>query len=750
MSETVSELATRAGSMITIKVVTLAMGLPTLSLQIKPDAVVMDLKEKISQLDEAHPETSRQRLTYNRKELTDDNQKLCDLQPKVDEGAIFSMALELQTPARTPTPTLPETDSEVESSTDLWTVWVNHPPFKLKISKEITLSELKKQLTVEEECDLGQWSLVMSRDKSIPIDHDDQSLDMISGATDGCTLSYKPIQDDSSSDSHPDQGEPLFLELRLYDAADHISITLKVKLTDTVGRIQHLAQELFLREHSKVVPANRQKLVCNGQVKSEESPMSSFQTGDRGSEQEPLILLVHVRDREISNALDSSNAGHAPLLGDIQDTIAEIPSNESTASLNASCTFKIVCLVVFMTICGVLLLVASSLKKTSPNSGFLHYIRASHYHSSCLQGRDNNWYGTTLVKYTDDPWDHPTCRSNCRYYIDNGSSCQRVSASVGVNLPEQICKQDHPGAQLYRLGTNLPFFIGRGCNTTIVPVTTNLLPMCVENLKPSHVSRSVCQGTEVETELVDYSGNWTNCTTLCDQWCSVYQHHSAKCCSYEYLEHETQGFGCRCGQYGAAVPLSSSVSEVLKGTLQLAAPVPDAVAPDYSRAVYFRHDNRTILGIADLLSVYGYSADECSKKCLATAHCRTFITTDSGYCELWSVAPQESGGYIRKTGSYLFTLDNSTTDITCFTTIPARFKSRSDCERFFLTVDLSTPISPFPDRGFYYHKSSGSCDTNKPDDSTLVYIIIGSVFVATPIIACVVLTQWSRFRVAIS
>ncbi|KAJ9473045.1 hypothetical protein DIPPA_33188 [Diplonema papillatum] len=310
-----------AGAKFSICIQTLSMGLRSLAIPVTLSTTVGEIKAVIQTRDPAAPPPDRQRLTYNCKELHDDNTSLISLNPPPKDGSKFSMAFELkidqeevwevscmhfhgycETLWALPSWTVGEVIGALRGRDGGELKWTGgrfslaqKDLLEADVLAEVEGMESGKTLhffptgkyvnnnaSPQLECG-GDMSLLEMSDQNNTVytypDVNYSSMDRAQAAT------PSPLTSPSSR---------LYFDLRFFEGGAQLNLKLCCGNSKTVLELKTKAAAALERDHGRCVRTSLMKLVLNAQVLPDAEILKNIPVGDRGSLSAPAVVQAYV------------------------------------------------------------------------------------------------------------------------------------------------------------------------------------------------------------------------------------------------------------------------------------------------------------------------------------------------------------------------------------------------------------------------------------------------------------------------
>eukprot|EP01059_Diplonema_ambulator_P000393 TRINITY_DN1032_c0_g3_i1.p1 TRINITY_DN1032_c0_g3~~TRINITY_DN1032_c0_g3_i1.p1 ORF type:complete len:805 (+),score=94.57 TRINITY_DN1032_c0_g3_i1:26-2416(+) len=677
----------------TVSVTTLSMGLKTFKISVSGATTVGELKSLIEQQDDSCPPPNRQRLIYNKQELSNPEVRLEDLNPPAGDGAKFSMAWELSIDTDHDEPALVCTVIHYHDVTEHVTV---DPGMKL----DDLLYELKSRPRGE------IWNSGVMLYNSTQLEGGEVLSDLENFA-DNPVLQFFPqvmsnqlgMNGGGAASAVGSEPSGITLEVRFYQGTGFDGVTLTVDDGTTVGELKEIIAQTY-ESRGKHIPRTRQHLVYSGQVKRDDELVSSFpllnvggvpifQLYERQTDSEHPLLP---RDQTDQNSVTSSSRGNTP----------EDLTSEDLKSMQLC----FIWLVIFGLFFVLMFLGARNMSRDGPISGFCSPTVATWKNINCtrMNGTGDNYvahlqavlFNTTQESLPDPEYDAFTVL-NLPDYQNCGTYGAGVVAIVSGTVPHEICAaidnasvRDSPFLLDGYLGDNGRWYSSRGPieiteNMFAYPSATRVKGDRLVVTSPWSWSQWCNLGTlsagEADSMLwknyvcgsydtVDTLGltcaaarpiaekNFTfpgfgqfgtrDCHTVCVGYCKT-QHPNLDtaagggCCASKETKlvgpHGTS-WTCNCGLYNGTAMVSGSTHDHAATVVK---PVERVPSKD---TVFYHYKLKKMPGEGDLLKSSSLQLDGCARECVTTAACKTFTYTTraTSVCELFSTAPEDWGG----------------------------------------------------------------------------------------------------------
>ena len=422
-----------------IRVTTLTMGLKTIVCKVKAITTVGEVKELLQTLDETNPPPERQRLIYKKCELKDNDVTLGELTPPVQEGSIFSMALELKM------------DAIVEE----WSLQVSHYHDGIRdvvIDPSLLVLDLLEQLqSTEPEEEDDKWEGGRLRLGEHIVDDEDVMIKEIPEIINGSLLFYEatpiegltgciddlgdinariPLETEASDmnlrmneilnpiihqhveqlgNSSPISHEiQLWFEVRYYRSTlpNFQSVIVKAKSNDTIEALKLLVEAAFMQEQGWSAPADRQKLLCHAQVRNDSDLLSSYNLGSRGrNEEEPAIIQLYLRDvnqaaGSTGSPEDRDTAGSSDDGSPRRETLSSSALSGRTGGCSKIKKAQQVLFIIFILALGMIMLASGAvmLLNPTPNNGYCYSTFNSIIDSTCTFKSDERVWRPSMEK----------------------------------------------------------------------------------------------------------------------------------------------------------------------------------------------------------------------------------------------------------------------------------------------------------------------------------------------------------------
>eukprot|EP01059_Diplonema_ambulator_P000391 TRINITY_DN1032_c0_g1_i1.p1 TRINITY_DN1032_c0_g1~~TRINITY_DN1032_c0_g1_i1.p1 ORF type:complete len:850 (+),score=88.59 TRINITY_DN1032_c0_g1_i1:185-2734(+) len=773
----------------TVSVTTLSMGLKTFKISVSGATTVGELKSLIEQQDDSCPPPNRQRLIYNKQELSNPEVRLEDLNPPAGDGAKFSMAVELKIGG--------DDDAEVE-------VTVIHFHGYSEVvccGVDQTVGDVMEELRDREGGE--KWG----ETQGCVYYNDDELqagtvLRTINGFKEQPVLQFYPMPNiNHDATMHPeDVGvnvddnsrrvldvSPLsspssqkWFEVRLYGSGtdEYISVTVCISQNRTVAKLKLAVQSAFLRDHERNISPSEMRLVCQAQVCGDSELVSGYRVGDRGGRDSPAIMQLYISQQVTFEGMEVEE-------GEDDELTSAAEHRAPGSGIRSSCsqiskTPKVL-LVVFVLTLGMILLGSGIviLLTPQPSNGTCSATSVS-LSSGCQN--DTSTAAFRLIaksmKFTSGTPEYscPTCKFTIPLPSPSSTStaverCQQSKmelAAVSHYIPNALCESIQRASFKYvlidaivRRGAWVRYTTGEkiylpqtlwgspenafaltdGWSAVLAKADCKLYLQtafmapgynCMFDQKDEAFAEGVgCAGGGGGDSVAVRFETKGNCLEYCKNWCFLASRNfpgEGLCCSVRYAV----GTGaCTCG---AVRNGTEKYEEGSQGK---------AIAADPNIVTWAGVDFAKTTGV-DLRAVpdvdgvsVGHSPESCLEKCVQFSKCRTALFSN-GTCELWgsplAVYPTHQGSFTAYT--ILTPFDN-----TCSLTLPGpsqpSWASTADCQ-----LSLWTAVTHPQD---CYYEGSSTCyighQMTFPAVFALILTFTGSALLICFFICC----SWERF-----
>ena len=458
------------GPSFTVRITTLLMGLKTLNITVRPNTTVLELKELIQNELEDCPPPERQRLTYNREELRHTEHAsttLSQLTPPAGEGSRFSMAVELKV------------EQELYEDVNVEFRHYHGYNHKMVCAKDETIGTMLKRLQAT---DGGEkWDEDVGK---MLFDDEEVSEDTLvnkyvpAGSTNPCVMfqffplpnynvavaAQQDLQDQSEEQyngvrlngdpcTSPSAQGGLYFEVRLYAGSAHLQVLVSIAPSKTVAELKALVKDTFQAEHEKELNLEAMKLLCNAQMRGDDETVQGFNTGDRGTAEQPAIMHLHMRtdssayDMEVEE--EDDGADEFPVL-------RETPARSFAApcAMDRRRTLRVALAVFFVSLflLMVLSVVGTALSKKH-DTGYCHATPASQLYSYCKPAQGNLWSSRQAALRFDssDRMRQQPC-TDCFYTV----AATRFDEFYGHDGAYTYCEKVSPASSLLYVSSFVP------------------------------------------------------------------------------------------------------------------------------------------------------------------------------------------------------------------------------------------------------------------------------------------------------